>query len=60
MFILYSQNVYPLGFTAHPKEPNQFAIALSDGTVKVLEPTESAGSWGNMPPVKWCDSFALL
>ncbi|KEH37175.1 topless-like protein [Medicago truncatula] len=47
-----SQNVYPLGFTAHPKEPNQFAIALSDGTVKVLEPTESAGSWGNMPPVK--------
>lgn len=44
--------MYPLGFTAHPKEPNQFAIALSDGTVKVLEPTESAGSWGNMPPVK--------
>ncbi|KAK2448610.1 topless-related protein [Trifolium repens] len=36
-----SQNVYPLVVAANPKKPNQFAIALSDGTIKVFEPNES-------------------
>ncbi|WJX23479.1 hypothetical protein P8452_12684 [Trifolium repens] len=36
-----SQNVYPLAVAANPKEPKQFAIALSDGTIKVFEPNES-------------------
>ncbi|KAJ1443545.1 WD40/YVTN repeat-like-containing domain superfamily [Sesbania bispinosa] len=42
-----SQNVYPLAVTAHPEEPNQFAIGLSDGSTKVIEPTKSEGRWGN-------------
>jgi hypothetical protein len=33
--------VYPLAVAANPKEPKQFAIALSDGTIKVFEPNES-------------------
>ncbi|KAJ1375967.1 WD40/YVTN repeat-like-containing domain superfamily, partial [Sesbania bispinosa] len=42
-----SQNVYPLVVTAHPEEPNQFTVGLSDGSIKVIEPTESEGRWGN-------------
>ncbi|KAK6233237.1 hypothetical protein SCA6_003310 [Theobroma cacao] len=40
------QAVYPLVVAAHPMEANQFAIGLSDGSVKVMEPTESEGKWG--------------
>ncbi|KAL2341729.1 hypothetical protein Fmac_009669 [Flemingia macrophylla] len=43
---LNSQNVYPIVVTAHPHEPNQFAIGLSDGSIKVIEPRESDGRWG--------------
>ncbi|CAJ2662302.1 unnamed protein product [Trifolium pratense] len=35
-----SQNVYPLVVAANPKVPNQFAIALSDGTIKIIDPVE--------------------
>ncbi|GAU33853.1 hypothetical protein TSUD_393610 [Trifolium subterraneum] len=35
-----SQNVYPLVVAANPEEPNQFAIALSNGTIKVFEPNQ--------------------
>ncbi|KAE8684086.1 Protein TOPLESS [Hibiscus syriacus] len=45
-----NQAVYPLVVAAHPMEPNQFAIGLSDGTVKVMEPSESEGKWGASPP----------
>ncbi|CAL5198924.1 unnamed protein product [Lathyrus oleraceus] len=38
-----SQNIYPTVITAHPQEPNQFAVGLSDGSVKVVEPN---GRWG--------------
>ncbi|KAF1867505.1 hypothetical protein Lal_00049934 [Lupinus albus] len=39
-----SQNVSPLVIVAHPHEPNQFAIGLSDGSVKVTElPEYNAG-----------------
>lgn len=37
---------------AHPREPNQFAVGLSDGTVVLLEPLESEGKWGVAPPVE--------
>ncbi|XP_073012223.1 protein TPR1-like isoform X1 [Typha latifolia] len=43
--------VYPLVVAAHPQEPNQFAVGLSDGTVKVVEPLESEGKWGAPVPV---------
>lgn len=46
-----SQAVYALVVAAHPQEANQFAIGLTDGTVKVLEPAESEAKWGVSPPV---------
>uniref|UniRef100_A0A1D1XVX1 Protein TOPLESS n=1 Tax=Anthurium amnicola TaxID=1678845 RepID=A0A1D1XVX1_9ARAE len=47
-----SSNVYPLVIAAHPSEPNQFALGLTDGGVHVLEPIESEGKWGVAPPVE--------
>uniref|UniRef100_A0A1D1YH18 Topless-related protein 1 n=2 Tax=Anthurium amnicola TaxID=1678845 RepID=A0A1D1YH18_9ARAE len=43
-----SSNVYPVVVAAHPSEPNQFAVGLTDGGVHVLEPLES--EWGATPP----------
>ncbi len=47
-----SSNVQPLVIAAHPQEPNQFALGLSDGGVHVFEPLESEGKWGVLPPVE--------
>ncbi|XP_057957673.1 topless-related protein 2 [Malania oleifera] len=46
-----SQIVYPLVIATHPQEPNQLAVGLTDGTIKVLEPLESEGKWGVTAPV---------
>ncbi|XVF24781.1 hypothetical protein REPUB_Repub13aG0157100 [Reevesia pubescens] len=43
-----SVRVYPVVVAAHPSEPNQFALGLSDGGVHVLEPPEE-GKWGCSP-----------
>lgn len=48
----HSLRVHPLVIAAHPSEPNQFALGLSDGGVHVLEPSESEGKWGTSPPVE--------
>ncbi|KAJ4839218.1 Topless- protein 4, partial [Turnera subulata] len=45
-----SLRVYPLVIAAHPSEPNQFALGLTDGGVHVLEPLEAEGKWGTAPP----------
>ncbi|XP_047324935.1 topless-related protein 3-like isoform X1 [Impatiens glandulifera] len=45
-----NQGVYPIAVAAHPQDPNQFAIGLSDGSVKVLEPLEAEAKWGSAPP----------
>ncbi|CAL9050611.1 unnamed protein product [Musa banksii] len=45
-----STTLYPLVIAAHPSEPNQFALGLTDGGVHVLEPLESEGKWGVNPP----------
>ena len=37
---------------AHPHEPNQYALGLSDGGVHVFEPLESEGKWGVPPPAE--------
>ena len=37
--------MYPLVVAAHPQEPNQFAIGLTDGSVYVFEPLESESKW---------------
>ncbi|XP_022946241.1 topless-related protein 4-like isoform X1 [Cucurbita moschata] len=47
-----SLRLHPLVIAAHPSEPNQFALGLSDGGVIVLEPSESEGKWGTSPPVE--------
>ncbi|CAN1786868.1 Topless-related protein 4 [Linum perenne] len=47
-----SLRVYPLVIAAHPSEPNQFALGLTDGGVHVLEPLESEGKWGTSPPAE--------
>ena len=49
---MYSSTVYPLVVAAHPQEPNQFSLGLTDGSVVVLEPLESEGKWGTGPPAK--------
>lgn len=41
-----SSSIYPLVIAAHPLEPNQFAIGLTDGGVQVIEPLEAEGRWG--------------
>lgn len=43
--------IYPVVIAAHPQEPNQFAVGLTDGSVKVIEPLESEGKWGTPVPV---------
>ncbi|PKA49230.1 Topless-related protein 1 [Apostasia shenzhenica] len=45
-----SSNVHPVVIAAHPIEPSQFALGLTDGGVQVLEPLESEGKWGSTPP----------
>ncbi|XP_021616763.1 topless-related protein 4 isoform X2 [Manihot esculenta] len=47
-----SLRVYPLVIAAHPSEPNQFALGLTDGGIHVLEPLETEGKWGTSPPVE--------
>ncbi|KAJ7951940.1 Protein TOPLESS [Quillaja saponaria] len=47
-----SSSVQPLVIAAHPQEPNQFAVGLSDGSVHVFEPLESEGKWGVPPPIE--------
>lgn len=46
-----SQPLYPLVIAAHPQEPNQFAVGLTDGCVKVIEPAGSEGKWVVAVPV---------
>ncbi|GKA76324.1 protein TOPLESS [Tanacetum coccineum] len=48
--VLSNLNVHPMVIAAHPQEPNQFALGLSDGVVHVFEPLESEGKWGVPPP----------
>ncbi|WCJ30023.1 Protein TOPLESS [Euphorbia peplus] len=45
-----SLRVYPLVIAAHPTDPNQIALGLTDGGVHVLEPLELEGKWGTSPP----------
>ncbi|KAF6158051.1 hypothetical protein GIB67_014845 [Kingdonia uniflora] len=47
-----SSTIHPLVIAAHPSEPNQLAVGLTDGGVYVFEPLESEGKWGVPPPVE--------
>ena len=48
--LLNSSRVYPATIAAHPSEPNQFAVGLTDGGVHVIEPPGPEGKWGMSPP----------
>jgi len=41
-----SAPIIPQVITANPQEPNQLAVGLSDGSVKVIEPSEASRRWG--------------
>lgn len=42
----------PLVVAAHPQEPNQFAVGLTDGGVVVFEPLELENKWGIPSPIE--------
>ncbi|KAB2009822.1 hypothetical protein ES319_D10G193800v1 [Gossypium barbadense] len=46
-----SQIVHPLVVATHPQEANQLAVGLTDGLVKVIEPSETERKWGLPVPV---------
>ncbi|PIA24874.1 hypothetical protein AQUCO_16600005v1 [Aquilegia coerulea] len=48
-----SASIHPLVIAAHPQEPNQFALGLTDGGVHVFEPLESEGKWVDHLYKKW-------
>ena len=43
--LLDSSRIYPIVIAAHPSQPNQFALGLTNGGVYVIEPPESKGNW---------------
>ncbi|PHT65341.1 hypothetical protein T459_29766 [Capsicum annuum] len=47
-----SSRVHPLVIAAYPSNPNQFTLGLNDGAVIALEPLETEGKWGTLPPTK--------
>ncbi|MQM07473.1 hypothetical protein Taro_040313 [Colocasia esculenta] len=47
---LANGSVYPMVIAAHPSEPNQLALGMSDGAVYVVEPSEAEPKWGAPPP----------
>ncbi|CAL9073806.1 unnamed protein product [Musa hybrid cultivar] len=42
--------VYPTVIAAHPSEPNQIALGMTDGAVHVVEPSDADSKWGVAPP----------
>ncbi|XP_058085510.1 protein TOPLESS-RELATED PROTEIN 2-like isoform X2 [Magnolia sinica] len=45
-----NSNAHPLVIAAHPSEPNQIALGMSDGSVYVIEPSDGELKWGGPPP----------
>ncbi|XP_020114687.1 protein TPR2 isoform X1 [Ananas comosus] len=42
--------VHPMVIAAHPSEPNQIALGMSDGAVYVVEPSDAEPKWGTAAP----------
>lgn len=38
--------MFPVVIAAHPSDPNQFALGMSDGAVHVIEPSDGEMKWG--------------
>ncbi|KAK9993970.1 hypothetical protein SO802_023673 [Lithocarpus litseifolius] len=45
-FSVSGNSASPLVIAAHPSEPNQIALGMSDGTVHVVEPIDVEQKWG--------------
>ncbi|KAK6117020.1 hypothetical protein DH2020_049264 [Rehmannia glutinosa] len=43
---LLNGNPFPVVVAAHPSDPNQFALGMSDGAVHVIEPSDAETKWG--------------
>ncbi|WCJ27942.1 Protein TOPLESS [Euphorbia peplus] len=41
-----SNTAYPIVIAAHPSDPNQIAVGMSDGVVHLIEPTDTELKWG--------------
>ncbi|CAK9136065.1 unnamed protein product [Ilex paraguariensis] len=41
---------FPVVIAAHPSDPNQFALGMSDGAVHVIEPSDAEPKWGGSAP----------
>ncbi|KAJ0964384.1 hypothetical protein J5N97_029506 [Dioscorea zingiberensis] len=62
-----SGSVYPSVIAAHPSEPNQIALGMSDGAVHVVEPSDAESKWGApapqdsvpLPPISHLSCFSL-
>ncbi|KAK9019997.1 hypothetical protein V6N11_054495 [Hibiscus sabdariffa] len=46
-----SRTIHSLVVTTHPQEANQLAVGLTDGSIKVIEPSEMDKKWGLPVPV---------
>ncbi|XP_062119809.1 protein TOPLESS-RELATED PROTEIN 2-like [Humulus lupulus] len=44
-----NSSVYPVVVAAHPSEPNQVALGMTDGSVHVVEPSDVEMKWGGTP-----------
>ncbi|KAM1407657.1 hypothetical protein ACFX2F_002206 [Malus domestica] len=51
-FSLSGNPSYPLVIAAHPSEPNQIALGMTDGSVHVVEPSDVELKWGGAPPLE--------
>nr|XP_043627620.1 protein TOPLESS-RELATED PROTEIN 2-like isoform X2 [Erigeron canadensis] len=45
-----NSTAYPMVIAAHPSDPRQFALGMSDGSVHVLEPADADPKWGGSAP----------
>lgn len=45
-----NSTAYPSVIAAHPSDPNQFALGMSDGAVHVIEPADADPKWGGSAP----------
>lgn len=60
IYIIARPNTYPVVVAAHPSQPTQFAIGMTDGGVQIFEPLPSDGQWGRSSPLLINASTALL
>ncbi|KAG5524381.1 hypothetical protein RHGRI_031142 [Rhododendron griersonianum] len=48
--IASGSSAFPVVIAAHPSEPNQMALGMSDGAVHVIEPSDAEPKWGGTVP----------